>query len=189
MARVDYTKQIIAGSLIELMQSQKFDSISIGDLVQNCGISRHTFYYHFEDKFALLKYIFDQFAATDFPIPSAEEIATGRIFYIREIINHMYKYKAFYTNIFNSSASVFVSDCLFDYITGFREVQIDGLLRGRRISDAGRNFIATYFTCAIDGMIMRWARNGMVEPLEVFFMDYKDVATQSIEMLVDKYSI
>ena len=133
--------------------------------------------------------ILQQFANSEFPIPDSEEIASGRVFYIREIIDHMYEHKHLYINLFNSGANDHIYMCLFNHISKFRSVQIDGLLRDRSISDVGRNFIQNYYTCAIAGMIMIWAKDGMVDPLNVFFQGYKDIATQSIESLIEKYAI
>lgn len=187
--RVDYTKQLIANSLMELMKQDNFDSISVKDIINHCNISRHTFYYHFEDKYSLIKWIFYQYAEMDFPTPTSEEVANGRVFYIREIINHMYHHKHFYINLFNSSAADHVNDYLFSHVVNYRDIQIDGLLKGRQISIDGRRFIATYYTCAITGMITRWAKGGMTDPIEVFFKDYQDVALQSIASLIEKYAV
>ena len=53
------TKRAIADSLKELTRSKTFDKISVKDITKNCGINRQTFYYHFEDKFKLLEWIYE----------------------------------------------------------------------------------------------------------------------------------
>lgn len=41
------TKDVLAASLMELTKTQSIDDISISEIVENCGMSKGTFYYHF----------------------------------------------------------------------------------------------------------------------------------------------
>ena len=43
------TKQLIADTLFEILERQKIDAVTVKSLVEACGISRQTFYYHFRD--------------------------------------------------------------------------------------------------------------------------------------------
>ena len=52
------TKQALAESLIRLLHKKTLDKITIRDITDGCGFNRQTFYYHFEDIYALVEYIF-----------------------------------------------------------------------------------------------------------------------------------
>ena len=52
------TKQALANSLKELMNTQGFSKISVKDIVEKCGMNRKSFYYHFKDKYDLVNWIF-----------------------------------------------------------------------------------------------------------------------------------
>ncbi|MEY8507223.1 hypothetical protein AALA78_03165 [Lachnospiraceae bacterium 42-17] len=52
------TKERFALSLLELLENNKFESISAGDVVKNSGLSNRTFYNHFCDKNDLLGYCY-----------------------------------------------------------------------------------------------------------------------------------
>ena len=52
------TKHAIAAALKELCREKSFDKISIADITSTCGLNRQTFYYHFEDKYELLNWIY-----------------------------------------------------------------------------------------------------------------------------------
>lgn len=56
----DQTKFALAAALKELMAQKPFDRITIHDLTERCGIRRQTFYYHFEDAFDLLRWMFQE---------------------------------------------------------------------------------------------------------------------------------
>ena len=57
-AASDQTKYAQAAALKELMAQKPIDRITIHDLTERCGIRRQTFYYHFEDVYDLLRWMF-----------------------------------------------------------------------------------------------------------------------------------
>ena len=52
------TKEIILNALLQLLESNELDKITVTDLVEKCKISRQTFYYHFEDLSQLYQWLF-----------------------------------------------------------------------------------------------------------------------------------
>ena len=56
----DYTKRAMAASLKNLMQQKPLEKISIREIMEGCGMKRQNFYYHFEDIYALVKWMFRQ---------------------------------------------------------------------------------------------------------------------------------
>ncbi len=52
------TKQELSRSLIELSKEISLNKITVGDVAERCGVSRHTFYYHFTDLFDLIIWTF-----------------------------------------------------------------------------------------------------------------------------------
>ena len=53
------TKKMIISSFLELVNSnEQYDKITVTDLVEKCGISRQTFYYHFEDVDKMVSWLF-----------------------------------------------------------------------------------------------------------------------------------
>lgn len=54
---MNHTKENIAAAFLELLEAKPIDKITVKDVVDVCGITRQTFYYHFEDIFDLLSYV------------------------------------------------------------------------------------------------------------------------------------
>ncbi|MGN1133890.1 MAG: TetR/AcrR family transcriptional regulator C-terminal domain-containing protein [Oscillospiraceae bacterium] len=54
------TKKAIAASLKKFMEIKPLSKITVSEIVADCNINRKTFYYHFEDIQALLKWILEQ---------------------------------------------------------------------------------------------------------------------------------
>ena len=55
-----YTKKAMADSLKKFMRVKPLSKISVSQIIADCGMNRKTFYYHFEDIYALLKWILEQ---------------------------------------------------------------------------------------------------------------------------------
>ena len=54
------TQLALAESLKKLMKGKSLRRITIAELVADCGLNRNTFYYHFEDIYALLRWMLEQ---------------------------------------------------------------------------------------------------------------------------------
>lgn len=54
------TRDVIAGSTLELLQNKRIEEITVAEIIHETGISNRTFYNHFQDKFDVCNYIYDQ---------------------------------------------------------------------------------------------------------------------------------
>lgn len=52
------TKRAIAESFKKLLSSRELNKITVKDIVQDCGVNRQTFYYHFHDVYELMEWLF-----------------------------------------------------------------------------------------------------------------------------------
>ena len=50
-----FTKKAILASFLHLLSKKSFDKITVRDIVDDCGINRNTFYYYFQDIYAVLE--------------------------------------------------------------------------------------------------------------------------------------
>lgn len=55
----DFTRREIKSKFMELLYEKSFDKITVKELVDACGISRNTFYYHYHDIFEVMEDIFN----------------------------------------------------------------------------------------------------------------------------------
>ena len=54
------TRRAIIQSFLKLLNQSPLDKITVRDIVDDCGVTRSTFYYYFEDIYALLEEVFRQ---------------------------------------------------------------------------------------------------------------------------------
>ena len=68
------TKRALASALKELLEHKPLNKITIADITEQCGVNRQTFYYHFQDIYALLEWIY-----TTTPSACWRESGTGTL--------------------------------------------------------------------------------------------------------------
>jgi len=54
------TKRMLAASLKKNMEKKPLSKITVSEIITDCGVNRKTFYYHFEDILALLKWMLEE---------------------------------------------------------------------------------------------------------------------------------
>ena len=97
-----FTKKEIKSSMLRLLQSKPLDSIKVKDIIDDIGISRNTFYYHYHDIYDVLKDIFDDTMA-DFNKPKPERFDWEKAF--QKMSENSLIKKSIITNIFKSKYS------------------------------------------------------------------------------------
>ncbi len=60
------TKSMIADAFLQLSEKKSLDKITIKDIVEQCGISRQAFYYHFEDILGVIEWCIQLSMQQDF---------------------------------------------------------------------------------------------------------------------------
>lgn len=50
------TKKMLAASLKKFMEKKSLSKVTVSEIIADCGVNRKTFYYHFDDIYALLKW-------------------------------------------------------------------------------------------------------------------------------------
>ena len=90
------TKIELSNAFKELSKKKQMNKISVNDLIQYCGLNRNTFYYHFEDIYDLINWIFDKEVKTiieNFDRTNYENFLNRVMYYIEEnkhILNSAY---------------------------------------------------------------------------------------------------
>lgn len=93
------TKRMFAQAVQELMKTRTLSEVRVKDICEICETNRHTFYYHFQDKYDLVGWIFaeDSMSAmqnkSDMTIEEKIEVGIGlieekRMFYKKAFEDH-----------------------------------------------------------------------------------------------------
>ena len=55
---MSHTKKALGNALKQLTHEKPFDRISVSDITSKCNLTRQTFYYHFQDKYECLEWVY-----------------------------------------------------------------------------------------------------------------------------------
>lgn len=158
MPAAELTKHILADGLKELMQSLPLGSISVGDITKHCGISRNTFYYHFQDKYDLVNWIFyTEVTPNVSKFDDLTKWSDGLI----ELGKYMQKNKAFYIHALQVDGQNSLSECLSQYYQTLIENTLLNTKEQFGLCKDDVTLVAKFYTHALIGTILDWARLGM----------------------------
>lgn len=159
MANSNITKKALVQSLKELGATKILDKITVADITDHCGVNRQTFYYHFNDKYELLSWIYNQ----DLFIPLTQDLTFEN--WVEKLIGlfkYMKQQKAFFMNTIKSSNNFFAeySNKIFAelFVKAIAELDLY-----QHLDDKEQDIYARFFAYGLTGVIVDWALKGMKE--------------------------
>ena len=165
------TKRLIAQSLKELSEEKPFDKISVGEIAARSNVNRQTFYYHFQDKYDLLKWIYKE----DYFFPNMQNLnfdnwdqcLCGILESVRAdrrfCVNTIRHTEQEVTELFLAD-TVHIFDAALDLLKN-QSAEKEKTLR--RVDPEEQNFIARFFAYGVCGILVEWIEKGMKEEPEV----------------------
>lgn len=162
MSEATITRKAIAYELKKLTMEKSFEKISISDITAACGLNRQTFYYHFEDKYELVRWIYYQ----ELIIDLVTEIDLFNWHeHLEAFLKRMKAESWFYINTIKSQRE-YLEEYLFR-IT--RELFLDAIVdldEDGKLSEGDKRFFAEFFSHGICGIVFDWVLSGMKEEPE-----------------------
>ena len=149
------TKRMLADSLKKAMKQKSFSKITVSEIIQDCGVNRKTFYYHFEDIYALLKWMFEEEAIE---VVKHFDLLVDYEDAIRFIMNYVdendYIISCAYNSIGREEMKLFF--CA-DFLGVITTVINSAEINNRRAFDPEfKEYAAKFYTEAIAGMLIDW---------------------------------
>lgn len=165
MKRSNRTKQDLASSLKYLMRNANLSDISVQDIVDNSGISRHTFYYHFIDKQDLVQWVFRSEVLEQL---EAEEISY--LDRITAIMALMQREQTFYIRALDAAGQNSFGEFFFETINQMtlQALTDEAQSAGVTLEEEEAAWVARYATFSINGIVRDWVKGSLKEdPVEV----------------------
>ena len=152
------TKRAIANSLKQLMTKKPLSKITVSDITQNCGVSRMTFYYHFQDIFDLIGWICEQDILAE-PVRQATYETWQESFLA--ILEAVRANRTFIESVMRSPVPERVERYLLKLTEEMMLDVISAQPESASVSEANQRFIASFFKHAFAGIILDWIEDGM----------------------------
>lgn len=157
------TKKAIATSIKDLMRKKDLQKITVADIVDHCGINRQTFYYHFQDKYDLVNWIYYNEVVAAVTQNRTYEDWKG---VVRDILYNMKNEQHFYINALSVTGQNAFQDYFFDVTKSLLLEIIEEIEENKSIAKEDKGFIAEFYAYGLVGVAVEWARGGMKQPPE-----------------------
>lgn len=164
------TKKVIAYSLKKLMEETPFQKISIRQIMEQAEIRRQTFYDHFQDKYELLAWIYQQDISeniSDF----LDYEKWHKVIY--RILAYFERQQKFYRNALAYSEQNSFDHYFLEHTQGLLNIIIADLARNYPTSSSTANldFNAEFLSHAFVGLTKEWLMTGCQRPADELAQD------------------
>lgn len=156
------TKKELAKALKVLICERSFDKISVTDIADQCYVNRQTFYYHFQDKYECLSWIF-QFECFDRFKTTTSLESWNRNFV--KMLKTMKSDRLFYTRAIEASSLSFIYPLVKVLRKRFEEA-MENIDKKNDVLKEEEVSVSEFLAYGSTGIILDWVVNDMKEDPE-----------------------
>ncbi len=179
------TKIALSDALKEALLHKSLEKVTISELTEACGLSRMTFYYHFQDIYELAEWSLaretEQLTSGKFTTSTWEE----GLYSLFDTILSNQKY-------IDGLRQPSTREHLERYIhhmtdTLFMEI-LDELSQGYNLKEDDEEFIAAFYRHAFIGVIIDWINTGMKLPAKEMVYKFKQITEGNLLNAIKKFA-
>jgi probable dihydroxyacetone kinase regulator len=179
----EITKQALAQSLKKLMNSTPLAKITVNDIVNECKVNRRTFYYHFQDIYALLEWIFKNEVAS--VMAENKTYKTWQEGFLR-IFYYLSDNRKMVLNTYNSIGREQLETHLYSAVYNLVLNVVDEITVDIEVSQKGKEFVVNFYKVALVGLLLEWIRGNMKEnPEQIIDNLNKIISGDTIKALLE----
>ncbi|MBI9013159.1 MAG: TetR/AcrR family transcriptional regulator C-terminal domain-containing protein [Clostridiales bacterium] len=166
----DITKNILAGSLKKLLKEKSLNKISIKEIVSDNGLNRQTFYYHFNDIYDLLDWIFKKEFLSIFNNYEGERLWQEGL---KEFLYYIEDNRILCQNVIGFLGHDSMIRAFYMDISKLVIKAIDKISEGYEIDVEYRTQLIQYFTISFSSIIEQWTMGNISQTIDelVNFLD------------------
>ena len=147
------TKKALAAALKRLMVNKPISKITVRELVAECGINRNSFYYHFEDIYALFKWMVESAAVE---IVKQYDLMMDYHEVVSFVLDYVENNQYLLTNAYNAIGQAGLKRFLYlDFISCLGNLIDQGArMQGIELDADYREFLCAFYAEAIAGTLL-----------------------------------
>lgn len=159
--RVSKTQNALQAALFSLLEKQPFQRITVNDICKTAMVSRATFYMHYEDKYALLRFCLSQ-SKKDLCLDEADDFRQG----LRHMVYTVYKKSKLFKNLLltesNQELNRMFSEAMVNSVIGKLEEEQQ---KGREFS-VPISILGLFVSGGMAHLLIWWVSEGYPIPPE-----------------------
>ena len=176
------TEQLLATTLREMMTTQSMNHISVAALTEKAHVNRNTFYYHFDDIYALLEWTFDQEIIaqihTNLSVSNWQDKYMQTLMYIKNN-------RGFCMSALHSVGRRLLESFLYDVGASVVRPVVDDI--DNTLTAKTKNDIIDFYAGALTAQFIRWLDGGLVESESDLMARADLMLTGTIELIIKRH--
>ena len=180
LADSNITKRALAAALKELMETKPFSKISVSDICEACDMNRKSFYYHFQDKYDLVNWIY----YTECVAALRKKGYHASWDLLEDLCAYFYENSSFYRKTLSVDGQNSFSEYFRDIIVTIISSDMEEIFGKDDALTFYVDFYADAFLCAIK----RWLLDKDCMPAEEFARLLKNCLLRTSDSILQKFS-
>ena len=158
------SKEAIASAMLKVMKIYSYDEITVTQITQEAGLSRKTFYRHFDDKEQVLKHLFDSLYQE-----CVEEIVRSGLSHYWDVVQCYFDFWEKHADVIKLMKRSGLLPILFEesYNRSFEVFKIVRTPDVVKANEAWLPYLLAYSIGGMQSMLMRWIENDMTVESEM----------------------
>ena len=181
-----FAKREIKNSFIKLLTERPISQITVKDIVEDCGVNRNSFYYHFEDIPSLLEEIIVEMTAKVIENLPEESTFEEKVTAALQEINLN---KRMIYHIYGSSNREFYEKQLMKICEHVTRTYIRSREYSERVDSKDLEFVISYLKCELFGQLIDWLNHDMSYDIVEHSRILCRMFAGSMRMVCQKYKI
>ncbi|MHC1723519.1 MAG: TetR/AcrR family transcriptional regulator C-terminal domain-containing protein [Aminipila sp.] len=182
----ELTKRLMADSLKKLMTQKPLNKISIREIVEDCGVNRQTFYYHFQDIYALLEWIINQEIVS--VLKDTESFLTWQEAGLY-LLKYLEKNSTVVLCALNSLGRSAIKQFLFADVVKVATQIITQISSDINVDEESFNHVVHYYAISFGALLEDWLSNGMQRSPEEVIDILDTIASGTARTALERFAI
>ncbi len=180
----ELTKKAMEQAFMKLLSQKPFKKITISDITEECGINRMTFYYHFEDIYALLDYSlkYEMEKALDGKFDASTWMEG-----MRNIFEVSYNYKSLVINAYKFNSRGNVENILDPIVYKLTYHVVKEEAAGHNVPEEDLMFVADCYKHLLIGIVLDWIKNDMKDDYQLLMKKIENFLIGETEWILSKF--
>lgn len=180
----NFTKKAIKDTFISLLKEKPFNQITVKDIVDECGVNRNTFYYHYEDINDLLESVITE--ETDVLIknyPTIDSIDTA----VEVAIKYTLENKKTILNIYKHLDKNIYERFIMDTCEYTVRTLINSITKDMNINPKDRGFLISFIKCQFFGFCVDWLSRNLDEEYIKEYLTYTKITKEILLEFIERH--
>ena len=180
------TKRALEQSLKNLLLKKPLTKITVGDITDDCGINRMTFYYHFKDIYDLVEW-----SCLEDAKMALEEKKTYNTWQqgLLQIFKAVQENKPFILNVYRCVHREQVEKYLQPLVDQLLLNVINEEAAGITVRDEDKQFIAQVYSYILIGLMLDWIKDDMREDPQQIVEKLSKLIKGSVSVALSRFKL